>query len=489
MKHQKKKMKGPKAPKECEVSNFGDSPPDGEIMWRRLLEPFASVSIDEAASAYREANGDLNRAAEILGNLGETAEDQSTTSSISSWYASSSSSELSGEDQCAQYRVLQKSKMKKVVASAGTVSTVLGKDYVSSLPKNQSSGQKKFSLESYCKEESEQFLCSMLGDDCHLSLAVVRDVLCQCGYDFYKALNILLELSSSPIEQSDKREEALLPASDLLTDRIFCSSHSSKSNIQEQMLYAGSPSRDQHKLLHEIERSSPPQGNSESQVSKDVLKSLFNVPTLKTVEHVPGTVKWRDVVTKMTSLGLNSEPSPASGVTHVHNYASKGEDYQIFREASMRHWESMKSYYQKAASAFSNGERQYAAYLADQGRTQNKKALEAEEKASQNIFEARNKSIENVITIDLHGQHVKQAMRLLKLHLLFGAYGRSVRSFRVITGCGGQGLGKSKLKLAVLNLLDNEGIEWSEENRGTLLIKLRGQTNLSFLDTPDSDDE
>ncbi|CAH9121054.1 unnamed protein product [Cuscuta epithymum] len=489
MKHQKKKKKGPKAPKECEVSNFGDSPSDGEIMWRRLLEPFASVSIDEAASAYREANGDLNRAAEILGNLGETAEDQSTTSSISSWYASSSSSELSGEDQCAQYRVLQKSKMKKVVASAGTVSTVLGKDYVSSLPKKQLSGQKKFSLESYSKEESEQFLCSMLGDDCHLSLAVVRDVLCQCGYDFYKALNILLELSSSPIEQSDKREEALLPASDLLTDRIFCSSHSSKSNIQEQMLYAGSPSRDQHKLLHEIERSSPPQGNSESQVSKDVLKSLFNVPTLKTVEHVPGTVKWRDVVTKMTSLGLNSEPSPASGVTHVHNYASKGEDYQIFREASTCHWESMKSYYQKAASAFSNGERQYAAYLADQGRTQNKKALEAEEKASQNIFEARNKSIENVITIDLHGQHVKQAMRLLKLHLLFGAYGRSVRSFRVITGCGGQGLGKSKLKLAVLNLLDNEGIEWSEENRGTLLIKLRGQTNLSFLDTPDSDDE
>lgn len=29
-----------------------------------------------------------------------------------------------------------------------------------------------------------------------------------------------------------------------------------------------------------------------------------------------------------------------------------------------------------------------------------------------------------MITIDLHGQHVKQAMRLLKLHLLFGAYVR-----------------------------------------------------------------
>lgn len=36
----------------------------------------------------------------------------------------------------------------------------------------------------------------------------------------------------------------------------------------------------------------------------------------------------------------------------------------------------------------------------------------------------RNKSIENVITIDLHGQHVRQALRLLKVHLLFGAYVR-----------------------------------------------------------------
>lgn len=90
----------------------------------------------------------------------------------------------------------------------------------------------------------------------------------------------------------------------------------------------------------------------------------------------------------------------------------------------------------------------------------------------------RNKNIENVITIDLHGQHVKQGMKLLKLHLLFGAYVRckhlicllitfrwqiyiiiiyilfrvydvAVRLFRVITGCGSHGLGKSKLKQSV----------------------------------------
>ncbi|KAF9621940.1 hypothetical protein IFM89_029160 [Coptis chinensis] len=47
------------------------------------------------------------------------------------------------------------------------------------------------------EEEAEQFLCSMLGDDCDLSMVVVRDVLCQCGYDVDTALDVLLDLSSS----------------------------------------------------------------------------------------------------------------------------------------------------------------------------------------------------------------------------------------------------------------------------------------------------
>lgn len=85
-----------------------------------------------------------------------------------------------------------------------------------------------------------------------------------------------------------------------------------------------------------------------------------------------------------------------------------------------------------------------------------------------------------------------------------------MRSFRVITGCGSHGLGKSKLKtsvcqtantymlllhlletataMQVINLLDKEGIEWREENRGALLIKLHGQTNFSFIDS-DSDSD
>lgn len=39
----------------------------------------------------------------------------------------------------------------------------------------------------------------------------------------------------------------------------------------------------------------------------------------------------------------------------------------------------------------------------------------------------RNKSFENVITIDLHGQHVKPAMKLLKLHLAMVSYAQCKR--------------------------------------------------------------
>ncbi|KAG5598492.1 hypothetical protein H5410_029862 [Solanum commersonii] len=250
------------------------------------------------------------------------------------------------------------------------------------------------------------------------------------------------------------------------------------------------------------------------------------MPTPKSAEHEPTTMNWKNVVKKMTSLGqrFGSCPNDIPPLQHTHDVnivngfaffntlrdfrsiiimklgsslyyfeylstAAEGAEYQLFRETAKQHWESMRSHYQKAATAFSNGQKGHAAYLADQGRLHNRKAQEADAKASQDIFAARNKNIENMITIDLHGQHVKPAMRLLKLHLLFGAFVRSVRLFRVITGCGAHGVGKSKLKNSVVELLKKERIEWTEENRGTLLIKLDGRMNFSFLDTDDDNDD
>ncbi|XP_019167705.1 PREDICTED: SMR domain-containing protein At5g58720 isoform X2 [Ipomoea nil] len=455
MKQQKRKKRSKATKSDGVGKGAGDKKDE-----RKVLETLLEASI----SVQAEANEDLNKDAEIVGNLAESAEERSTTSSC--WNVGSSSctstSEVSVEDQCFQDGVRQKSKMKKVVASAGTVSSLLGKDYMMSVPKKSSSRLKGCSNgEFFSKEDAEQFLCSMLGDECQLSLAVVSDVFCQCGYDIHK-----------------------------FTDKAYDSSSlSSESDFPDSIWNTGNSYRNRLKFNAGIdEHSSPTPKISESQLTEDVLKSLFNMPTPKSAEHEPNTMNWRNVVTKMASFRPKPESSPGKSVADLYDPA-KGDDYEVFRQASKSHWESMKFYYQKATSAFTNGERGYAAYLSEQGSSQIRKAQEADKKASLDIFDARNKSIENVITIDLHGQHVKQAMEFLKLHLLFGAYVRSVRSFKVITGCGSHGVGKSKLKTSVINLLDKEGIEWREENRGALLIKLHGQTNFSFVDSDsDSDD-
>ncbi|MCL7038228.1 hypothetical protein MKW94_016197, partial [Papaver nudicaule] len=195
-----------------------------------LAEAFSLVSIEEVNSAYKEAQGDTNRAAEILSDLmtdtdssrggGSGACSSSTSSSFFEsssnnseermTSSSSSSSEMFWESDI--QRVQDSSvgfvdwKQKRVIATAGTVSSVLGKDYVRSSPLDKERGrgggggggeQQQYNSPKWkhsCvvngvtvgNEEAEQFLFSMLGDGCDLSMAVVRDVFCQCGYDVEK---------------------------------------------------------------------------------------------------------------------------------------------------------------------------------------------------------------------------------------------------------------------------------------------------------------
>ncbi|KAL3616198.1 hypothetical protein CASFOL_039588 [Castilleja foliolosa] len=484
-----------------------------QMMLKQLLDAFGTVSVDE------EANG---KAAEVLTKTAAPESDQITTSSSSSGnydVGSSSSSSVSEvfydpNNFLDGFKPKSKPKMKKVIAAAGTVSTLLGKDYVRSIPKKGSSKLKGFHEEKCCKEEAEQFLCSMLGDDCELSLAVVSDVLCHCGYNIDKgggslffqnachlndrglsravgvvlfpllALDVLLEMSASSRDQASDYLEAASREYEQLESNSSLSDITAETT--DNMWMTGNlfrnlsnvPESNENRHLNEM-------GDLDFELPQKVLESLFKMPTPKTAELEPNTMNWRNIAKKMTALGQRSEPGGSEQLQLING---KRDEYNVLRESAQVHWSSMKSYYQKAVTAFTNGDKNYASYLSDQGRSQNKMAREADEKASQNIFTARNKTIENMVTIDLHGQHIKQAMKLLKLHLLFGAYVRSVRSFRVITGCGSHGVGKSKLKTSVVNLLQKEGIAWSEENQGTLLIRLDGQTDFSFLDNGSDSD-
>ncbi|WCJ29190.1 smr (Small MutS Related) domain-containing protein [Euphorbia peplus] len=448
-----------------------------------LLEAFDSIS-------FRDDSGE-DQSSDPLSSS-DLASGSSTTGSYSG------SSEGFMEGNIVNRKGFRGSnKDKRVLAITGTVSTVIGKEYVNASPRRDYGKARDFGNGGVGKEDAEQFLCSMLGEDCDLSMAVVRDVLCQCGYNVDKALDALLDLSASATELS-RNGRYINDIENYNKDSSYSVEHNVNtaardsdctSNLNEGEVYEGiwgDDCRNYFQALTSSEVPSTSPSNDVSDLPHKVLESLFKMP--RSSEHEPGTMNWRNVAKKMQLLGPGIDVCLSSdAVPQQENYA-KGAEYHVYREPANQHWDSTRSYYQRAAMAYSNGDRRYASYLSDQGQVHTQMARKADEKASRNIFKARNKDIENVITIDLHGQHVKQALRLLKLHLLFGTYVRSVQTLRIITGCGSHGVGKSKLKQSIIELMEKEGIRWSEENRGTVLIKLDGFKEFSFLDS-DSDTE
>lgn len=190
----KKKQKPPKKVEETKESKEvieNQEEHKKQRVLQSLFEAFSLSSMEEAKVAYDIAKGDSDKASEILRRgLVDNTEDPFSSSSycsssscsggVSSGLDLASTSGSSdgfveqrfGDDVVGFKGVKQK---KKIVAVTGTVSTILGKEYV----RRNSSRNKRLGNEIVDKDEAEQFLYSMLGNDCDLNLAVVRDVLCK----------------------------------------------------------------------------------------------------------------------------------------------------------------------------------------------------------------------------------------------------------------------------------------------------------------------
>ncbi|XP_058109065.1 SMR domain-containing protein At5g58720 isoform X2 [Magnolia sinica] len=449
----------------------------------------SSSSSSSSPSSSPSLDHDSNRAAEIL----------------------SAGSSLDDDDGNALLVLLRKEELPKgrkqrsfATSSTGLVSSVLGKAYLGSTRKDSS----KSKGPRISNDEAEDFLCSMLGYESQLNMGVIRDVFCQCGYDVEKALDTLLEMSASSYDQFVESDHSSSGRTDGLDIGIFpvrnrdhlADSIKRKCQLTEDSIFPPS-----EKEFHEDfesagqfcgdcttlgsiseEHSSFTSGTMKSYLPQKVLESLFNIP--ESSERKPDSMDWKKVIKTMESFGQGLE-FRSSSTAKPQQSTRHEDDYQLFRRSARKHWDTTVSYYQKAAAAYSRGERGHAAYLSEKGKLYNRKACEADEKASQDIFEARNKEIQNVVTIDLHGQHVKQAIRLLKLHLILFTYIPSIQFLNVITGCGTHGgVGKGKLKQSVICLIEKEGIEWSEGNKGTVVIRLNGLKEFSFLQS-DSDSE
>ncbi|XP_026661964.2 SMR domain-containing protein At5g58720 isoform X4 [Phoenix dactylifera] len=418
-----------------------------------LIDTFVSVSLDQVKSTFREAGGDPFKAAGILGAQLEDPGESSAASPV----ASGAKMGLGG-----------RRKQKRVATATGMVSDVIGKEY--SKPSAFCGGGRRRSdgslegkgavMRLHSAEEAEEFLYSMLGESSELGMGVVEDVLGQFGCDVEKSTDKTPESTYHPSEKE-----------------------------HNFLQYVGYDCRDYKKVCagsevvppSRLERTTP-------DLQQKVLESLFNTPDHPKCK--PILMNWKKVVEKVESFGQGLEfcsPSVTGTQQNVKN--GKEDTYQLFQSVAGKHWDTMKAYYQQAAIAYSRGERGHASHLSEKGKFYRNLAREADEKAGREIFEARNRDIKNIVTIDLHGQHVKQASRLLKLHLLLFVYIPSVHFLKVITGRGADGVGngKGKLKRMVLGLAEKEGIKWREENAGAIVLHLDGLKEYSFMDC-DADD-
>ncbi|XP_074568437.1 SMR domain-containing protein At5g58720 [Curcuma longa] len=482
----RRKPAGSGPPQEADAAANGD---DAARALEWLIDAFSSsVSLDQIDSACREAGGDAFKAAGILGSQLDDP----------------------GEKLPEGKRVGAVRKQKRAPASTGIVPDVIGKGYTGSVRRSRDGGSnlqfKDGTKRMYSVEEAEQFLCSMLGHMSEITMDVVRDVLDQCGNSVEKALEALLDISASSSDQlnqgpyendgtcrrsySCSRPEVISRSpsessisSSQLTDMISDSASNSLSEKEHipQVCHASSK-RNHAKVLAESEIPMP-----YNYLQQQVLESLFNIPNSPTCE--PSRMNWKKVVEKVESFGQGLEFSSLSTKDTQENVSIGKEDiYQVCRDTSKKHWEMMQACYQKAAVAYSRGQRAHASFLSEKGKFFQDLAREEDEQASREIFEARNKHIKNVVTIDLHGQHVKQAIQLLKLHLLLFTYIPSVQYLKVITGCGADAVGKGKMKRSVLALSKKEGIVCTEENVGTLLLHIGEPKQYSFVEY-DSDSD
>ncbi|URE20861.1 hypothetical protein MUK42_11635 [Musa troglodytarum] len=352
------------------VSGGSDDEQKRALNW--LIDAFTSVSLDQIASAYREAGGDPFRAAGILG----AQLDDPAVGPAGGRQAMGSGNGFGGSRR-----------HKRVAAATGMVSDVIGKGYSGGGRRNKdrivTNLQSKGCMNRmYNVEEAEQFLCSMLGDESELGMGIVRDVLDQCGCNIEK----LRDRTSDSAYHVSEKEHVFQP-------------FVGYSNREHGLVLADN----EVPLLSKSEQWKPA-------LQQKVLESLFNIPN--SPKHESNCMNWKKVVTKVESFGQGLEfCSSSTEDTQSNAVYGKEDDYQVFRGVSKKHWDKMRTYYQEAAMAYS----------------------------------------------------------------------RAVPYLKVITGCGADGVGKGKLKHAVLGLVEKEGIKWREENAGTLILCLDEPKEYSFV--------
>ncbi|TKY59414.1 hypothetical protein E2542_SST16503 [Spatholobus suberectus] len=483
---------------------------DEEKALKCLLDAFGSVfSLEEIASAYCKASRNADLAGEILYEMrgsspAASAIRDSSNADVRTEGSSQSSDGYSLENS---FQERKTSRPKVRPASAGTVSSIIGKDYARPAPSaNGSFGgtkptrldAKSLPMTGIWREESktddvssskhdrlhrdmEDFLFKMLGDGFQLDRNMVRQVLDACGYDMQKSLVELLDRSNMAL---GKRTAGRF--TDMKPNSEAPSSERKSEDLNYPRGDGNIASSTKGMELHEQQRQ-------KHDLQKEVLPTLFNYhghceeAPRRTVKDLKKKSRYGHVVFEPPKdfpeeFNVDMDFSRRENIDDPEDE----EDYQNVRKAVKEYRRAMNEYYKAAVDAFGKGDQIKAEKLLEQGQFFLRKAHEADEESIKTITETRTTEAQEMV-LDLRDHGSKEAIRLLKCHLSSLSGIPSFEYLKVIVDANDKENTKgSRRRLQVLKLLEQESITWVEgETAGTILIRLANieRKRLSFVKT------
>ncbi|KAJ6377154.1 hypothetical protein OIU76_026177 [Salix suchowensis] len=491
---------------------------DEEKALEGLLEAFGSgFSLEQIASAYCKAGRNADLAVQILQDMeGGASTSSSHTSNVEAILNVGSSGSSNVEDvlseastessngyilkKCDANGKFRNVKQKWCAVSGGTVSSVLGKSYISSRPVGNGScvttkplklDEKEFPTSELWGEEPKQtqsnhdrmhkdmedFLFKMLGDGFQLEREMIRQVLDACGYDMQKSMEKLLNLSAVIL---DKRNNYVAKSTGKLTDaRSNSGGPSSQKNIQLMSSHGGA-----NRISNANGVESPGQGKERNNLQKEVLNSLFNAAERSeelsrriTKAERRSIVYGEPVVEPPTDVTLEKRTDFADFRQDYDNEVLSVEDeddsYQLLRKAWKEYRTTMNEFYKAAGDAFAKGDDERANKLMDEGNFFRDKAYEVDEESTQEIFGTKNVETQDQMLLDLHEHGAKDAIRSLKSNFLLLSGIPSFNYLKVIIETNEEDATRGARRRLIMKLLEKESIKWTEgTDAGTILIQL-----------------
>ncbi|KAE8670600.1 YPL199C protein [Hibiscus syriacus] len=506
-----------------EVSGSSELRYDEEHALNTLLDAFGSVfSLKDIASAYCEANRNVDVAGEILFKMQENPSFVDTSASNGKaksgeakqiWRQVSSASNSSNDElkkdelfESSSSNSLQNSfraigdfrtqKQKWRPVSGGTVSSMLGKGYMKPAPSANSSNPRTKPLKvdskewpmsvlwgEECKSSSlkenrlhkdmEDFLFKMLGLGFQLERNVIREVLDNCGYDMQKSMEKLLDRSAAGLDEgskflgeSNKKVSLIFDISQFLMTLFTC---------RNKVLNANGGAR---------------QSKDRNEIQKEVLTALFNNGLERFDESPPRrtrsakrSIALGELVEGPLLDSVVKEKVDSVGSDKKDDEEEEEDSFQVLRRAVEEYRGTMKEYYKAAIEAFAKGDQGLANRFLEQGQFYREKARQADEESNQKIFDTRLASHEDEMSLDLHDHGAKEAIRLLKCHLSSLAGIPSFKYLKIIVDKNEDDSLKGSRRRLVMRLLEKESITWTEgETFGIIRIQLDNinPKNLSF---------